>query len=159
MKAKQLSDPNVLTEIQSRFGNYGVTIDRLLFKKVLDSRKDHLAVYNEVDIALDTFPYPGVTTSAEGYWMGVPVLALKGNSFLSSTATSVANSAGLEDWVASDVDDYVNKAIQFASDLHRLSLLRSTLRDRVLKSPLFDSPRFAKNFGDALRGMWDSRST
>jgi len=158
LKTKQLSDPNVRTQTQKRFGIYGVTADRLLFKKVLDSRNDHLAVYNEVDIALDTFPYPGVTTSAEGYWMGVPVLALEGNSFLSSTATSIANSAGLNDWVASDVNDYFNKAIQFASDLERLALLRSSLRDRVLKSPLFDSPRFAKNFGDALRGMWNQHS-
>jgi predicted O-linked N-acetylglucosamine transferase (SPINDLY family) len=87
--------------------------------------------------------------------MGIPVLALKGNSFLSGTATSLANNAGLNDWVASDVDDYVNKAVQFASDLYKLAELRSSLRDRVFKSPLFDTPRFAKNFGDAMWGMWN----
>jgi predicted O-linked N-acetylglucosamine transferase (SPINDLY family) len=158
LKAKQLTDPNVCSQTRGRFAVYGIASDRLLFKTLLDTRAEHLALYNEVDIALDTFPYPGVTTSAEAYLMGIPVLALKGNSFLSGTATSLANNAGLNDWVASDVDDYVNKAVQFASDPHRLAQLRSTLRDRVIKSPLFDSPRFAKNFGDALRGMWDQRS-
>ena len=86
--------------------------------------------------------------------MGVPVLALKGNTFLSATATSIANNAGLGNWVASDTEDYVDKAIEFASNLDRLALLRSSLRNRVLDSSLFDSPRFAKNFGDALCGMW-----
>jgi predicted O-linked N-acetylglucosamine transferase (SPINDLY family) len=110
-----------------------------------------------VDIALDTFPYPGVTTSVEACWMGVPVLTLKGNSFLSSTATSIANNAGLVDWIASDIDDYLNKAVQYASDLNRLAQLRSILREQVVNSALFDSTRFAKNFGDALWGMCSQR--
>jgi len=154
LKTKQLSDPSVSRQTKERFSNYGVNADRLLFKTILDDRDEHLATYNQVDIALDTFPYPGVTTSVEANWMGVPVLALRGNSFLSATATSIANNAGLDDWVASDTEDYVNKAIQFASNLDQLALLRSSLRNRVLDSSLFDSPRFAKNFGDALCRMW-----
>lgn len=154
LKTKQLSDPSVSLQTKERFSNYGVNADRLLFKTILDDRDEHLATYNEVDIALDTFPYPGVTTSVEANWMGVPVLALKGNTFLSATATSIANNAGLGNWVASDTEDYVDKAIEFASNLDRLALLRSSLRNRVLDSSLFDSPRFAKNFGDALCGMW-----
>jgi predicted O-linked N-acetylglucosamine transferase (SPINDLY family) len=154
LKTKQLSDPSVSRQTKERFSNHGVNADRLLFKTILDDRDEHLATYNEVDIALDTFPYPGVTTSVEANWMGVPVLALKGKSFLGSTATSIANNAGLDDWVASDTEDYVNKAIQFASNLDQLALLRSSLRNCVLDSPLFDSPRFAKNFGDALYRMW-----
>jgi len=154
LKANQLSDPNVSLQTKKRFSDHGVKADRLLFKTVLNTREEHLAIYNEVDIALDTFPYPGVTTSVEANWMGVPVLALKGGSFLSATATSIANNIGLGDWVASDVRDYVNKAVEFASDLDRLALLRSSLRNRVSRSALFDSPRFAKNFGDALFRMW-----
>ena len=154
LKTKQLSDPNVSRQTKERFSNYGVNADRLLFKTILDERDEHLATYNEVDIALDTFPYPGVTTSFEANWMGVPVLALKGKSFLSGTATSIANNAGLGNWVASDTEDYVDKAVEFASNLDQLALLRSSLRNCVLDSPLFDSPRFAKNFGDTLSKMW-----
>jgi predicted O-linked N-acetylglucosamine transferase (SPINDLY family) len=157
LKTKQLFDPNVRSQTQKRFSFFGVTSDRLLFKNVLDSKNEHFAAYNEVDIALDTFPYPGVTTSVEACWMGVPVLTLKGNSFLSSTATSIANNAGLVDWIASDIDDYLNKAVQYASNLNRLAQLRSILREQVVKSALFDSTRFAKNFGDALWGMWSQR--
>ena len=89
--------------------------------------------------------------------MGVPVLTLKGNRFLSHLGESIAINAGNSDWIAADVSDYVNKAVQFASDLDRLAQLRSTLRDRVLRSPLFDTPRFAKSFGEALWGMWNQR--
>ena len=86
--------------------------------------------------------------------MGVPVLSMQGNSFLSCTAASIANNAGLPDWVAADEADYVAKAVAYASDLERLAALRSVLREQVLASPLFDAPRFARNFEDALWGMW-----
>jgi predicted O-linked N-acetylglucosamine transferase (SPINDLY family) len=113
-----------------------------------------LAEYNKVDVALDTFPYPGVTTSVEALWMGVPVLSLRGDRFLSRTAGSIAHNAGLPELIAADEGDYVAKAVAFASDLGRLSALRAGLRQQVLASPLFDAPRFARNFEDALWGMW-----
>ena len=122
----------------------------------LASRDDHLDTYNKVDIALDTFPYTGVTTSVEALWMGVPVLSMRGDRFISRTAGSIANNAGLPDWIAADQDDYVAKAVAFTSDLGRLATLRAGLRQQVLASPLFDAPRFAKNFEDALWGMWES---
>ena len=158
LKSKQLSDSNICLEVQSRFKLHGVSADRLILKNALNARADHLDAYNSIDIALDTFFYPGVTTSAEALWMGVPVLSLKGNNFLSCTAKSIAENVELKDWVASDVNDYVNKALQFASDIDGLTHLRSTLRERVLRSPLFDTPRFANNFGEALWGMWNQCS-
>ncbi len=121
------------------------------------STADHLTTYHKVDIALDTFPYPGVTTSAEALWMGVPVLSLKGNSFLSRTAESIAHNTGLPEWVATDENDYIAKAIAFASDLEHLGKLRAGLRQQALVSPLFDAPRFARNFEDALWEMWQTR--
>jgi predicted O-linked N-acetylglucosamine transferase (SPINDLY family) len=86
--------------------------------------------------------------------MGVPVMTLHGDRFLSLTAKSIAHHAGLLDWVAVDKDDYVDKAVAFTSDLERLAVLRAGLRQQVLASPLFDAPRFARNFEDALWGMW-----
>lgn len=158
LKNKQLSDPTVCSMTQTRFERHGVTADRLILKSVLDTRVEHLALYNEVDIALDTFHYPGVTTSAEALWMGVPVLCLNGDDFLSCTAISIAKNVGLNNWIASDVEDYINKAIQFAVDQDSLTQLRTNLRKAVLKSSLFDTQRFAKNFGSVLLEMWNKRS-
>jgi predicted O-linked N-acetylglucosamine transferase (SPINDLY family) len=156
LKTKQLSDPGVCESTRQRFAACGIAPDRLVLSGTLASRDDHLAAYNKVDIALDTFPYPGVTTSVEALWMGVPVLSLRGDRFMSRTAESIANNAGLPGWVAADEDDYVAKAVAFASDLGRLTALRAGLRQQVLASPLFDAQRFARDFEDALWGMWQA---
>ncbi|HUW76660.1 MAG TPA: tetratricopeptide repeat protein, partial [Gallionella sp.] len=154
LKAKQLGDPVVCLKTRQRFAACGIAPDRLQLNGILASSSDHLTVYNKVDIALDTFPYPGVTTSVEALWMGVPVLSQRGNSFLSCTAESIAHNAGLADWIAADEEDYVTKAITFSSNLEHLAALRAVLREQILASPLFDAPRFARNFEDALWGMW-----
>jgi predicted O-linked N-acetylglucosamine transferase (SPINDLY family) len=154
LKTKQLNDLATRKQTLQRFAACGIAADRLILAGTFASRDDHLAAYNQVDIALDTFPYPGVTTSAEALWMGVPVLSMQGDRFMSCTAGSIAYNAGLPDWIAADQDDYVAKAMAFASDLGRLATLRANLRQQVLASPLFDAPRFARNFEDALWGMW-----
>jgi protein O-GlcNAc transferase len=154
LKARQLGDAAICEQTLRRFADNGIAPEQLQLGGPLTSREEHLAAYSKVDIALDTFPYPGVTTSIEALWMGVPVLSLKGDNFLSCTAVSIAHNAGLADWIAADEDEYVAKAIAFASDPLRLSTLRANLRDQVLVSPLFDAPRFARNFEDALWGMW-----
>ncbi|MGB9093073.1 MAG: tetratricopeptide repeat protein, partial [Gallionella sp.] len=154
LKARQLNNPVAVEQTRQRFAACGISPDRLMLGGTFASRDEHLAAYSRVDIALDTFPYPGVTTSAEALWMGVPVLSLRGNRFLSRTAESIARNAGLSDWIAADEDEYVAKAAAFSSDLDMLAGLRAVLREQVLASPLFDAPRFARNFEDALWGMW-----
>jgi protein O-GlcNAc transferase len=154
LKTGQLKDEVIREQTRQRFAARGIAPERLLLRGMLGAINDHLAEYNHVDIALDTFPYPGVTTSVEALWMGVPVLSLQGDRFLSRTAGSIAHNAGLPDWIAADADDYVAKAVAFASDLDRLAALRANLRQQVLASPLFDAPRFARHFEDALWGMW-----
>jgi protein O-GlcNAc transferase len=154
LKAKQLSDAAVCAQTRQRFAACGIAPERLQLQGILASRNEHLATYHQVDIALDTFPYPGVTTSVEALWMGVPVLSLQGDRFLSCTAASIAHNAGLPEWIAAGQDDYVAKAVTFASDLPKLAALRAGLREQVLASPLFDAPRFARHFEEALWGMW-----
>lgn len=156
LKTKQLNDLVTCEKTSKRFVSCGIASDRLLLGGTLASRDDHLAAYNKVDIALDTFPYPGVTTSVEALWMGVPVLSLRGDRFMSCTAGSIAHNAGLPDWIAADEDDYVAKAVAFTSNLEHLAALRAGLRQQVLASPLFDAPRFARNFETALWGMWQT---
>ncbi len=154
LKSRQLADSKVISDVQNRFAIHDLSIDRLILKGS-SSRTEYFQTYNQVDIVLDTFPYPGGTTSVDALWMSTPVLTLKGNRFLSRLGESIAINAGQTNWIAQDYDDYVNKAIEFASDLQTLAILRNTLRDKVLKTVLFDTRRFAKNFEDTLHGMWN----
>lgn len=157
LKAHQLKDAATVKATLQRFAAQHIGTERLILEGPTTLRANHLTTYHRADLALDPFPYPGVTTSAEALWMGVPVLSMQGDRFMSRTATSIAHNVGLPDWVAANEDDYVAKAIHFASDLAKLSALRNQLREQVRNSPLFDAPRFAKHFEDALWGMWQRR--
>jgi len=153
LKAKQFKDVSTQQNTIKRFAAHGINADRLILE-VFETREKYLAAYHRVDIALDPFPYPGGTTSVEGLWMGVPVLTLAGERFLSRQGVGILMNAGLSEWVAIDADDYVARAVSHAVDLQRLGALRKGLRQQVLASPIFDAPRFARNFEAALRGMW-----
>ena len=100
------------------------------------------------------FPYPGGTTTAEALWMGVPVLGMKGGRFVTHICESVLHAAGMGDWIATDEEAYLTKAVAFARDRDRLATLRATLRAQLLASPLCDASRFARNLENALHGMW-----
>ena len=153
LKARQLMEASVRQSIAERFAVHGVDAARLIFEDYTP-RGNYLAAYQRIDIALDPFPYPGGTTSVEALWMGVPVLTLAGERFLSRQGVGLLMNAGLPEWIATDPDDYVARAVSHASDLERLAELRRELRQQVLASPIFDAPRFARHFEAALRGMW-----
>ena len=157
LKSKQLADAQVVAETERRFAARGVSADRLILEGP-STRADYFEAYNRIDMVLDTFPYPGGTTSVDALWMGVPVLTLEGDRFLSRLGESIARNALQSDWIARGHDDYVEKAAAFAADLEGLAARRETLRDRVLRTPLFDTRRFAGHFGDALWGMWNARA-
>jgi predicted O-linked N-acetylglucosamine transferase (SPINDLY family) len=119
---------------------------------------EYLARYSEVDVMLDTFPYPGGTTTCEALWMGVPTLTLAGDTLMARVGASMLTAVRLEEWIATSVTDYVDKAVKLAGDLPKLAALRSGLRERALASPVFDAPRFARNLEAALWGMWQART-
>ncbi|HJV64788.1 MAG TPA: tetratricopeptide repeat protein [Geomonas sp.] len=156
LMTKLLNDQGVCEAVRRRFAEAGVGSERLILEGT-SSRELVLAGYGRVDIALDTFPYTGTTTSAEALWMGVPVLTRRGDSFLSRVGESILTSVGLSGWIASDDADYVAKAVGFAGDPQLLAALRSRLRDQAQGSPLFDIGRFARNFEAALWGMWNEK--
>jgi protein O-GlcNAc transferase len=120
----------------------------------LQPRDKYLLAHADVDILLDTFPYPGGTTTCEALWMGVPTITLTGESMLSRQGHSLLHCAGLDDWVATDPADYVQRATRHANGLPALAMLRKGLRQQVLASPLFDGSRFARQLAEAFRGMW-----
>ncbi|MDO9237842.1 MAG: tetratricopeptide repeat protein [Aquabacterium sp.] len=153
LKAKQLDEGSVRQGVVARFAAKGISEDRLILEGKSD-RATYLAAYNKVDIGLDPFPFTGGTTSVESLWMGVPVVTLAGARLVSRQGVGLMMNAGLPDWVASDTDDYVARAASHAQDVAGLAALRGRLRQQVLASPVFDAPRFAQFFEQALRGMW-----
>jgi protein O-GlcNAc transferase len=153
LKAKQFADAEVVGETCERFGRHGVTRDRLILEGP-SPWVTYFEAYRRVDLILDTFPYPGGTTSVDALWMGVPVLTLKGDRFLSRLGESIAKNASQFDWIAKDKEGYVGKAVALAADWEGLARIRLALRSQVANSPLFEAERFARHFGDALWGMW-----
>lgn len=150
-------DAGVRQSLIDRFAANGVTADRLVLQGPT-SRVGLLAAYNQVDIALDPFPFTGGATSAEALWMGVPVLTRKGDHLIAHQGETLLTNAGLPDWIARDDDDFVAKAVAATADLDALAALRAGLRAQVLASPLFDAPRFARQWEDALWQMWTRRA-
>jgi protein O-GlcNAc transferase len=153
LKTNQFIEPSVREEMAQKFAQHGIEGSRLILEPPVP-RADYLKPFNRLDIALDPFPYPGITTSVECLWMGVPFVTLAGKNFMARQGVGLLNNAGLADWIAADEDDYVKLAARKAGDLPTLQRLRQELRARVLVSPIFDAESFARNFEDAMRGMW-----
>ena len=126
----------------------------MLFSKREEKRNDHYKIYNKIDISLDTFPYPGVTTSIESIWMGVPVLTLKGNNFVSRCGESINLNLKMSDFIAKNKTEYISKALSLTEDINNLVEIRKSLRQKALASPLFDTEKFGQDFGDLLSNVW-----
>jgi predicted O-linked N-acetylglucosamine transferase (SPINDLY family) len=114
----------------------------------------YLSEYHHIDIALDTFPYAGGTTTCDALWMGVPTVTLCGRTAVGRGGVSILSNVGLPEWVASDLRQYVSIAAAAMNDLPRLAQLRLDLRSRMRNSPLMDATRFAADIESAYRGMW-----
>ena len=148
-----LKEPIRTTINISRYLNLPISVReaKIIWKKV---GLKNLKNYNLVDLSLDTFPYPGVTTSFESIWMGVPVLTKKGNNFVSRCGASIMENAGLTEFIANDEEDYFNKAISFANDIEKLDTIRKNLREKTKNSPLFDAETFGNDFSKLVKEMW-----
>jgi len=115
---------------------------------------DYFRWYDAVDIALDTTPYSGGTTTCDTLWMGVPVIALAGSRSMSRSAASILSTVGLAQWIASTPEGYVSLAIEMSRDRETIASLRRTLRSRMRESPMMDEVRFARDIEAAYRRMW-----
>ena len=113
----------------------------------------HLARYAAVDVALDSFPYNGTTTTCEALWMGVPVVSLAGERHAARVGASLLARIGRPEWVARDTAGFVEIAARLASDRTALAALRAGLRRAVMTSPLADATRFARDFERACRSL------
>ena len=131
LKCSGLQSEDTRERLRQLFHDEGVNSERLELISRTSSYAEHLALYHQVDIALDASPYHGTTTTCEALWLGVPVVSLAGNSHVSAVGVSLLSNVGLPDLIARSPDDYVKIAANLAADRPRLAALRSTLRSRV----------------------------
>ncbi len=154
LKAKSLTDVTTRERVLGAFAGHGITPERIDLKPPLPGKADHLAAYDAVDVALDTFPYNGVTTTCEALWMGVPVVTLPTDRRAGRVGASLLNRVGLGTLVAATPSAYIDLAVNLAADLAALSDLRRRLRAQVAASPLCNSDHFCLQIEAAFRGMW-----
>ncbi|MEQ9110660.1 MAG: tetratricopeptide repeat protein [Rhodospirillaceae bacterium] len=150
LKARAFTEDETANALKARFGTVGVAEDRIQTMGWATQDTDHLALYQGVDIALDTFPYNGTTTTCEALWMGVPVVTLRGNSHAARVGASLLTSAGLSDHIAGTPDAFIHKAVALAKNTHALKDLRESLRDQLSESRLTDAAGAARSFEDAI---------
>jgi protein O-GlcNAc transferase len=156
LKSKQLHGPGLQQRIRKEFARRGVNPERVEMLGRVNSTLDHLALYGRVDIALDTFPYNGTTTTCEALWMGAPVIALAGDRHAGRVGVSLLHGMGLEELIATSPDEYRRLANDLARDRDRLAAYRDTLRTRMRRAPLTDAAGFARDIEAAFRTMWHS---
>lgn len=141
------------THFTREFEQRGIALSRITFSRPRP-RNGYLAFYDEIDVALDPFPYNGGVTTCDALWMGVPVISLRGETSVGRAGVSILNNVGLTQLLASDVSEYVRLAVELARDLPRVAGYRSALRERMRASPITDSAGFTRDVESAYRTMW-----
>ncbi len=131
----------------------GVEARRIRFA-ALTPLADYYRLYHQIDIALDTFPYAGGTTTCDALWMGVPVVTLADRRAVGRSGVSILSNMDLTEWIAPTEEAYGDIAVKMSGDPERLRNLGDTLRNRMKASPLMDGPAFARGVEAAYREMW-----
>ena len=157
LKAKSLGDPGTAQRLLQRLARFDVSNDQVLIDSTELSTANHLAMYRLVDIALDTFPYNGTTTTCEALWMGVPVVALAGNTHVARVGASLLTHLGAPEWITNSPGEYVTRVVELTRDWDALSKIRAGLRAKMRQSSLCDARQFTHNLEETYRWMWKRR--
>jgi predicted O-linked N-acetylglucosamine transferase (SPINDLY family) len=157
LKGRAFKDREACANHLERFARFGVDASRIELEGLMASQDDHFRAYGRMDIALDTMPYNGTTTTCEALWMGVPVVTMAGDHHVARVSTSILTHLGLPELIAAGRDDYVERALALASDPVRLADYRRALRTLMREGPIMDHHRFAQDVEAAYRMMWRNR--
>ena len=140
-----------IEKIKEKFSKHGVADKiEILDKKNYPYKENHLSVYNNIDLALDPFPYNGVTTTFEALWKGVPVIVLRGFNFNSRCGSSIIKNSTYEELISKNTDEYVDKAVYFYKNRIEFLKLKNNLFNNILSTPLFDTKKFSENLAKSL---------
>ncbi|MEO0588085.1 MAG: tetratricopeptide repeat protein [Planctomycetota bacterium] len=154
IKSRAIDAEGATDRIVDRVAAAGIDRARLAFAPGDRSTADHLARYADVDVALDTTPYHGTTTTCDALWMGVPVVTLATALHAGRVSASILTQLDLPDLIADTPDAFASIAANLAADAPRCQHLRATLRQRMLDSPLMDGPAYAQRVETAYRQLW-----
>ena len=144
LKAAGLSGTLGREYVLSHLQTHGVQPDRIDLLSWAPSTASHLDLYSRIDIAFDTFPYNGTTTTCEALWMGVPVITFSGDRHVARVGASLLTHGGFPQWIAADHQGYMDLAVRLADQIKNLSEIRSSLRTQLAGSPLCDATRMAR---------------
>jgi predicted O-linked N-acetylglucosamine transferase (SPINDLY family) len=148
-----IAEDGAQNAIAAAFAKYGIPTERLEIVPRA-KRGTYLTFFSRTDILLDSFPYNGYTTTLDSLWMGVPVLTLEGDTNVSRAGMSMLSNVGLPEWIADSLNNYVERAIHFASGVPMLERLRRNLRQQMQASPLMDAAGYIRKIEAAYRAMW-----
>jgi len=151
LRSRSLADQTAIRHLTGLFGAAAIAQDRLEFSGEEFGVRDHLDQYRRIDLALDSFPYNGATTTCEALWMGVPVVTLAGQTHVARAGLSLLTHAGCAEGIAQTSEEYVRIAAGLASDPAGLARRRAEQRSRVARSPLCDGELFTRSLENALR--------
>ena len=154
LKTRSFADERVSADLRKRFGLLGVDPCRLSFRSRTDTTLEHLQCYRCIDLALDSFPYNGTTTTCESLWMGVPVVTRSGNTYASRVTGSLLNQLGKPEWVADSAEGYVQTALNLIADVEGRRQFRKNARGLLQEAGLTDSARFAECWTTAVEDLW-----
>jgi predicted O-linked N-acetylglucosamine transferase (SPINDLY family) len=140
-------------EFRESFSESGVSADRI---QMVDRvpLEEYYQLFNRVDIALDTMPYSGGTTTCDALWMSVPVITLAGKHPVARSGASLLATAGFPDLIAQSSKAYVEMAVELARDASALADFRRGIREQMRRSPLMDEPKFVRELEQIYRRMW-----
>ncbi len=153
IKAGELADQQSRDGLLEHFTKMGLDPGRFIIRGG-SPWEDHMAAYNEIDIALDTFPHTGGTTTMECLMMGVPVVTLRHGTASGRASAAILTALGMTDWIAETPADYVRIAMEKAANLPALVAVRAGLRGRMLNSPVGDNLAYTKAVEAEYRWMW-----
>lgn len=154
LKAPSFGDASAINIFIKRFEEHGIAENRLIFRGPT-SLSEMMLEYEDIDIALDSIPYNGGTTTLQALWMGVPVITLEGHNFASRMGASFLKAADLQDWIAKSKEQYVDIAAQKIRDREILFQLKRNLRRRLTNSKAWNIEQYVRDFEAALESMWD----
>ena len=153
LKYAQLTNPSTCEEVLDFFASLGVSRDRIKLVGKVRDYKEHLEFYNNIDIALDTFPYNGTTTTFEALYMATPVMTMRGDRHAARVGAAILGKLELDELIANNAEEYVERIVALASSAERISELKQCVDVNLLESYLMDGASFSKDFADLIQSV------
>jgi len=153
LKTRFCIESETRTFIFNKYKSLGIDPSRIVLYNTTKSYLHHMDSFNDMDIALDPFPYNGTTSTCEALFMGIPVVTLEGDRHVSRVSNSLLNCIGHGDLVASNIQEYIQKTVELTENENQLYKLKFQIRSDMLNSPLMDGKTFASKFQDTILNL------